>query len=70
MSDDEQADHVRGVCILFFPNFLSYSQKHRGQTLSIAFYPKKGLICFGSEQAAVKVWHLVLDNTIYSLIMC
>ena len=27
----------------------------RGQTLSIAFYPRKGLICFGSEQAAVKV---------------
>ena len=27
----------------------------RGQTISIALYPKKGLICFGSEQAAVKV---------------
>lgn len=27
----------------------------RGQTLSIALYPKKGIICFGSEQAAVKV---------------
>jgi len=26
----------------------------RGQTISIAFYPKKGLICYGSEQAAVK----------------
>ena len=26
----------------------------RGQTLSIALYPKKGIICFGSEQAAVK----------------
>ena len=26
----------------------------RGQTLSIAFYPKKGLILYGSEQAAVK----------------
>ncbi len=26
----------------------------RGQTLSIAFYPRKGLICYGSEQAAVK----------------
>lgn len=26
----------------------------KGQTLSIAFYPRKGLICFGSEQAAVK----------------
>jgi len=26
----------------------------RGQTMSIAFYPKKGLICYGSEQAAVK----------------
>ena len=26
----------------------------RGQTLSIGFYPRKGLICYGSEQAAVK----------------
>mmetsp|Transcript_5059 Transcript_5059/g.10661 ORF Transcript_5059/g.10661 Transcript_5059/m.10661 type:complete len:1565 (-) Transcript_5059:323-5017(-) len=26
----------------------------RGQTMSIAFYPKKGLVCYGSEQAAVK----------------
>lgn len=26
----------------------------RGQTMSIAFYPKKGIICYGSEQAAVK----------------
>ena len=26
----------------------------RGQTLSIALYPKKGIICFGSEQASVK----------------
>lgn len=26
----------------------------RGQTASVAFYPKKGLICYGSEQAAVK----------------
>jgi hypothetical protein len=26
----------------------------RGQTMSIAFYPNKGLICYGSEQAAVK----------------
>jgi len=26
----------------------------RGQTMSIAFYPDKDLICFGSEQAAVK----------------
>ena len=26
----------------------------KGQTLSVAFYPKKGLICYGSEQAAVK----------------
>lgn len=26
----------------------------RGQTSSIAFYPRKGLICYGSEQAAVK----------------
>ena len=26
----------------------------RGQTLSIGFYPRKGIICYGSEQAAVK----------------
>lgn len=26
----------------------------RGRTLSIGFYPRKGLICYGSEQAAVK----------------
>ena len=26
----------------------------RGQTASIAFYPRKGIICYGSEQAAVK----------------
>lgn len=26
----------------------------RGQTMSIAFYPNKGLVCYGSEQAAVK----------------
>lgn len=31
----------------------------RGQTMSIAFYPRKGLICYGSEQAAVKVSSLV-----------
>ena len=27
----------------------------RGQTMSVAFYPRKGLVCYGSEQAAVKV---------------
>lgn len=26
----------------------------RGQTISVAFYPKTGAICYGSEQAAVK----------------
>lgn len=26
----------------------------KGQTLSVAFYPRKGVICYGSEQAAVK----------------
>lgn len=26
----------------------------RGQTMSVAFYPRKGLVCYGSEQAAVK----------------
>jgi len=32
----------------------------KGQTLCIAFYPRKGLICYGSEQAAVKVRRLVV----------
>ena len=27
----------------------------KGQTNSVAFYPRKGVICYGSEQAAVKV---------------
>lgn len=27
----------------------------KGQTNSVAFYPRKGIICYGSEQAAVKV---------------
>jgi len=26
----------------------------RGQTLSVSFYPNKGIVCFGSEQAATK----------------
>jgi hypothetical protein len=26
----------------------------RGQTLSVAFYPKLGLVCYGSEAAATK----------------
>ncbi|CAJ1922340.1 unnamed protein product [Cylindrotheca closterium] len=26
----------------------------RGQTLSVSFYPSKGIVCFGSEQAATK----------------
>lgn len=26
----------------------------RGQTMSVAFYPEKGIVCYGSEQAAVK----------------
>jgi hypothetical protein len=26
----------------------------RGQTLSVGFYPRRGIICYGSEQAAVK----------------
>lgn len=26
----------------------------RGQSMSVAFYPDKGLVCYGSEQAAVK----------------
>jgi len=26
----------------------------KGQTMSIAFYPRKGMVCYGSEQAAVK----------------
>lgn len=27
----------------------------RGQPMSIAFYPENGVVCYGSEQAAVKV---------------
>jgi hypothetical protein len=27
----------------------------KGQTLSVAFYPRKGVVCYGSEAAAVKV---------------
>ena len=41
----------------------------KGQTLSIAFYPRKGVICFGSEQAAVKAglnYDLPQGNTIGS----
>ena len=43
----------------------------KGQTTSVAFYPRKGVVCFGSEQAAVKVsfeWptHWYLVNTFYS----
>lgn len=26
----------------------------KGQTMSIAFYPRRGIVCYGSEQAAVK----------------
>jgi hypothetical protein len=31
----------------------------RGQTMSVAFYPRKGLITYGSEQAAVKAGMIV-----------
>jgi hypothetical protein len=31
----------------------------RGQTISVAFYPKTGAICYGSEQAAVKAGTVV-----------
>ena len=34
--------------------FLSVCFAAKGQTLSVAFYPRKGIICYGSEQAAVK----------------
>ena len=48
----------------------------KGQTLSIAFYPRKGVVCYGSEQAAVKVslsWHAICSlatvlNSIFSCI--
>eukprot|EP00854_Cymbomonas_tetramitiformis_P009249 gene9249-10956_t len=33
----------------------------RGQTMSVAFYPSTGMVCFGSEQAAVKAG-LQLEN--------
>ena len=34
----------------------------RGQTISVAFYPKTGVICYGSEQAAVKAGTCVDAN--------
>jgi hypothetical protein len=50
--------HAKGSFGLCFTS--SLDAKHqvclaaRGQTMSVAFYPSKGLICYGSEQAAVK----------------
>jgi hypothetical protein len=45
--------------------FLTFA-RYRGQTLSVAFYPKKGLICYGSEQAAVKVCLFLLSSLSYT----
>lgn len=44
-----------GLCVM--SSLDAHSQlciASRGQSMSIAFYPKKYLICYGSEQAAVK----------------
>jgi len=30
----------------------------KGQSMSVAFYPKKGIMCYGSEQAAVKAGNI------------
>ena len=35
----------------------------KGQTACVAFYPRKGIICYGSEQAAVKVRGFWSDDT-------
>eukprot|EP00957_Ditylum_brightwellii_P212052 15366905-Ditylum_brightwellii.AAC.1 len=40
--------------LLFATKTFLANAKARGQTISIAFYPTKGIICYGSEQAAVK----------------
>lgn len=50
--------HAKGSFGLMVTNSLDAQRQlclaARGQTISVAFYPKKGLICYGSEQAAVK----------------
>ena len=52
----ENAKGSFGLCVT--TSMDSYRQAvfaAKGQTLSVAFYPRKGMICYGSEQAAVKV---------------
>jgi hypothetical protein len=50
--------HAKGSFGLCFASSLDGERQiclaARGQTMSVAFYPAKGLICYGSEQAAVK----------------
>ncbi|MGK3756289.1 MAG: hypothetical protein ACI8RD_008600 [Bacillariaceae sp.] len=43
---------VSFMSLLDAPNQVCYAAK--GQTMSIAFYPNEGIICYGSEQAAVE----------------
>jgi hypothetical protein len=51
-------EHARGSFGLCFASSLDGHRQiclsARGQTMSVAFYPNTGLICYGSEQAAVK----------------
>jgi hypothetical protein len=51
-------EHAKGSFGLCFTSSLDAESQiclaARGQTMSVAFYPSKGLICYGSEQAAVK----------------
>lgn len=51
-------ENARGSFGLMFTSSLDASSQiciaARGQTMSVALYPRKGVICYGSEQAAVK----------------
>lgn len=51
-------EHAKGSFGLCFASSLDGDRQiclaARGQTMSVAFYPNTGLICYGSEQAAVK----------------
>jgi hypothetical protein len=51
-------ENAKGSFGLMFTSSLDASNQiciaARGQTMSLALYPRKGIICYGSEQAAVK----------------
>ena len=51
-------ENAKGSFGLMFTSSLDASNQiciaARGQTMSVALYPRKGIICYGSEQAAVK----------------